>query len=462
MNIANRHLQPLHEAHAASADLDLTDYLQGKAYLKLGQLSQAIESFRLAVQRHPDHTEANYELAQALTNVGQRQEAEHYFLAALNTRQGASFQLYKAFGEFLTREEQWERACDYYLKALRVKQTGDKLSFGAFLFRKFTQEQSERLIPIFQEIIALDPQCFPAYKILGDLLANSGRDEAAAAMIRTGYYQQLARSKRNHPFLKQYPYRTGKPWNEDRVLGPDFIVLGSWKCATSSLYRYIAQHPNVVPAFFKEIHFFNQKFHYGIDWYLSHFPPIPQNSGFITGEATPSYLSHPEAPQRVFERFPTTKLIVILRNPVDRTISHYNMNLRYNLTKDRFFETAKDVVQPLKSWYSQGLDNIDCKSTQYLGGSLYIYPIKRWLKLFPREQLLILKTEDLAAQPQQTMDQVFRFLNLPAFEQGEYDLVNKGSYEVANSEVRQILSEFFQPFNRDLEAFTGLQMNWDQ
>ncbi len=103
---------------------------------------------------------------------------------------------------------------------------------------------------------------------------------------------------------------------------PDFIILGAQRAGTSSLYYYLSQHPQILPAVRKELHFFDDHYRRGLGWYRSQFPTRGAR-GTITGEATPYYLSHPHAPARIQRLLPQARLIVLLRNPVERAISHY-------------------------------------------------------------------------------------------------------------------------------------------
>jgi hypothetical protein len=106
---------------------------------------------------------------------------------------------------------------------------------------------------------------------------------------------------------------------------PAFIIVGTQKGGTSSLYSYLCTHPEVWPATKKEVHFFDNHFSETEEWYRSHFPSRLKLklTGRITGEASPYYLFHPLAPRRMADVAPKAKLIMLLRNPVKRAISHY-------------------------------------------------------------------------------------------------------------------------------------------
>ena len=122
---------------------------------------------------------------------------------------------------------------------------------------------------------------------------------------------------------------------------PDFIIIGTQRGGTTSLYSYLASHPSVGPASTKEVHFFDNKYTKGLAWYRAHFPSAIekyyaehiQKRKFITGESSPYYLFHPHVPKRVAKDVPHAKFIVLLRNPVDRAI--LNLEERGLLCKPR-------------------------------------------------------------------------------------------------------------------------------
>jgi len=107
---------------------------------------------------------------------------------------------------------------------------------------------------------------------------------------------------------------------------PSFLIIGTQKGGTSSLHHYLSRNNSVRMAIKKEVHFFDSYFGKGLAWYLAHF--ARRKDAVITGEASPSYLMHPLVPRRVHGAFPQMRLIALLRNPVDRAYSHYQMNVR--------------------------------------------------------------------------------------------------------------------------------------
>src|SRR5260221_5257590 len=129
---------------------------------------------------------------------------------------------------------------------------------------------------------------------------------------------------------------------------PDFIIIGAAKAGTTSLYGWLSGHPYVSPASTKEVHFFDYNFFRGKDWYRTHFPlerdraAFAQEHGrpFLTGEASPSYVSHYWAPRRIAAMLPDVKLIMLLRNPVDRAYSQFRMSQREGEEPLESFEEA--------------------------------------------------------------------------------------------------------------------------
>src|SRR5438874_9257675 len=112
---------------------------------------------------------------------------------------------------------------------------------------------------------------------------------------------------------------------------PDFLIIGTQRGGTTALYHYIKTHPCIEPATATEVHFFDKRFSKGLGWYRGHFPTRIEKyyaerlrgRALLTGEASSSYLFYPHAPKRVAKAIPHIKLIVLLRNPVDRAYSQY-------------------------------------------------------------------------------------------------------------------------------------------
>ena len=245
---------------------------------------------------------------------------------------------------------------------------------------------------------------------------------------------------------------------------PNFLAIGAGKSGTSSLYRYLIEHPKILSAAEKELHFFNRDFELGFDWYRCQFPQIPQNSGLMTGEATPWYYCTFQAARNVKSLLPDVKLIVVLRNPVDRAFSHYQMAKKKGLESRFFFKAIAREIDSLKelSDFYIPTPNYWKKQNPYLLYGLYFNFLQEWLNEFPREQLLIIKSEDLKNRTEETVNRIFEFLGLEPYQLKDSTQYNTVAYEPMTDETREKLVDFFQPHNRKLEDLLGMRFNWDE
>jgi hypothetical protein len=244
---------------------------------------------------------------------------------------------------------------------------------------------------------------------------------------------------------------------------PDFLIIGASKCGTTSLFNYIIQHPEVIRGRKKEIHFFNHHYNKGITWYRKQFPLLKNRKGYskkaITGEATPNYLYRHEIPQKVHESMPNVKLIVLLRDPVERAFSHYQHRERKRImtksnVKEEFEEAVKEQIEVINS-----SEEVIHKSYIYQG--LYVEHLKAWMNIFPKEQFLIIKSEELFTNPEKIVDEVFDFLDLYPLKLTEYHHYHAGNYkDVMTPEIRSTLVDFFKPYNKKLNKFLNRDFGW--
>lgn len=255
---------------------------------------------------------------------------------------------------------------------------------------------------------------------------------------------------------------------------PDFLIIGAQKCGTTSLYTFLMQHPNVGPAFEKEVRYFNNHYQKGENWYRAHFPTnyykylMTQRAGtrLITGEGEPSYLPNPVVPQRAFDLTPGVKLIVMLRNPVDRAYSHY----QHRFARGREALTFEEVVRADKETLRNGWDHIPTDDYKRLGHSHYSYlprgvyvdQIRNWMTVFPKEQFLIIRAEDFFSDTQIIFNEVLAFLGLPEqrLQRNESHYAGKYTRQMS-AETRQDLANYFYPHNQRLCEYLGRDFAWD-
>ncbi|MGL5076742.1 MAG: sulfotransferase domain-containing protein, partial [Waterburya sp.] len=183
---------------------------------------------------------------------------------------------------------------------------------------------------------------------------------------------------------------------------------------------------------------------------------LTDQSQWLTGEASPSYFFMPHVAQRIKDFAPNIKLIVMLRNPVERSISDYYQNQKTGNNSQSLEQVIATEVQRIKQKTEVELS--------YGGGilfqSLYYYKLKRWLNIFPKNQLLIIKSEDFFANPGKSMEQVFDFLGLANIQHHNYQKYNVGDYSEIPEPIKEQLTKFFSPYNQQLSEYLQRDFNW--
>jgi hypothetical protein len=262
--------------------------------------------------------------------------------------------------------------------------------------------------------------------------------------------------------------RLGTAWM--RTL-PDYLVIGAQKCGTSFLHRLLARHPSIKPSFLKEVHYFDLNFGKGESWYRSQFPVQVRNDrGYITGEASPYYLFHPHAPRRAASVIPETKLIALLRNPVDRAYSHYQHQVkRVNGASHETlsFEGAIEAEESRldgeleKLLQDEYYDSLNYRSYSYLSRGIYVDQLLAWSEFFDRSRMLVLRSEDLFGATEDTLETILDFLGVPRWApKTPTPIPNKREYTGLSPTTRQRLDEYFRPHNCRLYEYLGVDLGW--
>jgi hypothetical protein len=249
---------------------------------------------------------------------------------------------------------------------------------------------------------------------------------------------------------------------------PDFLILGARRAGTTSLYDYLTQHPKLVSAKRKEVHYFDWEYTRGINWYRSRFPwSLRFRKSVLTGEATTYYLFHPGAPDRALETVPDAKLIALLRNPIDRAFSHYQSCVRRKwemLSFEDAIEAEPGRIQGFdeKLRSDPGYLNWEHNRFSYIARGIYVDQLAEWRKRFDWDRFLILKSEDLYADPSGITNQTLRFLGLDEIELRTYPHRNRTTYSLKMApETREFLKEYYRPHNERLYEMLGRDMGWD-
>lgn len=254
---------------------------------------------------------------------------------------------------------------------------------------------------------------------------------------------------------------------------PDFLIIGAQKAATTALYAYLRWHPGITGPSFKEVSFFDLHYARGDTWYRAHLPARPrlwavkQRYGEwpLVGEASPSYLFHPLAAERVAALMPEAKLIAVLRNPVDRAFSHYRHEVALG-REELSFEDALDAESDRMrgelermardpSYFSHAWWNYT-----YAARGNYAEQLERWFAAFPHEQLLVLISEDLLEEPAASYARTLDFLGVRPHELRSFPRIFARDYSEMSPATRERLGHEFEEPNRRLAALLGRKLPW--
>ena len=246
---------------------------------------------------------------------------------------------------------------------------------------------------------------------------------------------------------------------------PDFLVLGAQKAGTTALYEYLRRHPQISGPSWKEVSFFDRHWARGESWYRGNFPNVARTRGKHVGEASPSYVFHPLAPRRVQEVVPEARLIVLVRNPVDRALSQYNHEVALG-REPLPFEEALDAEEERLRGEQERMAadpryfSREWWSHTYRARGRYAEQLERWLAVFPREQLLVLPSDDLGSDPARAHAQVLEFLGASPQRLDSYPRVYEREYEPMEPETRERLAAEFEEPNRRLYELLGRDLGW--
>ena len=254
---------------------------------------------------------------------------------------------------------------------------------------------------------------------------------------------------------------------------PDFVIIGGQRCGTTSLYNYLIAHPRVVPAFIKETHFFTKHYRKGMNWYRANFPlswykhyaQRRDDQSALSGEATPYYLFYPHPARRAAAVIPDSKIIALLRNPVDRAYSHYHHAIRQGLETLSFEDALQREQSELPDETKKVVGNADYQSAvhqaySYLARGIYVDQLECWYQYFDRQQILVLKTEDLSEHPNETLERVSEFLNLSTWHPALRTKYHVAHYDPMDPGTRDCLEDYFSDYNRRLYELLGRDFHW--
>lgn len=199
---------------------------------------------------------------------------------------------------------------------------------------------------------------------------------------------------------------------------PDFIIIGAKKGGTRALLEFLRLHPRIKAAG-PEIHFFDNHYEKGMEWYISQLPAVSDNQ--LVTEKTPAYFHTPEVPQRIKAMDPNIKLVLILRDPVKRLISDYNQFRTKNLDMGNTYPDLEELV-----FDAEGQVNDKYPPVQR---SVYFKHMKRWFRHFPQNQIHIVNGDAFIRQPWIETQKIENFLQIePVITENNFFFNNTKGY----------------------------------
>jgi hypothetical protein len=257
---------------------------------------------------------------------------------------------------------------------------------------------------------------------------------------------------------------------------PSFLICGGQRCGTTSLYRALSTHPAVIKAVLhKGVHYFDTAYHRGMGWYRGHFPTrrtalkVEQRHGVAaqTFESSPYYMYHPHAVARIGRDLPGVKLIVLVRDPVERAYSQHAHELARGFESETSFGRAL-VLEPARlrgqeerltadpTYYSFAHQHHGYRARGEYAGYLGAMAAR-----IGRDRMLVLESERFFAEPEPVYDEVLDFLALPHLGYPAFDRHNARPRGAPMDErVRRELTAHYAPHDERLADFLGRTPVW--
>jgi len=233
----------------------------------------------------------------------------------------------------------------------------------------------------------------------------------------------------------------------------DFILAGAQKSGTTALHYFLAKHPNITMGDQQEIHFFDDEamFVAQVDYEQlhKHYPLLASST--IAGDCTPSYIYHQSASERIWNYNPKIKLLVLLRNPVERAFAHWNMQRFKGREPLDFFDAVKEEKTRIASAQPD-----EARRFAYVDRGFYAEQLERLFQFFPREQVKIVKFEEFREKQRETLASIFSVLGLDPLRSVRSRVRNVVPYERAMKwEEKVFLYNLFATDIAKLEQMLG-------
>lgn len=249
---------------------------------------------------------------------------------------------------------------------------------------------------------------------------------------------------------------------------PDALLIGAQRAGTTSLFRALAEHPQIVVGRRKEVHFFDHdsSWERGLDWYRAHFPFATdlawrsRADGLrrVLLEATPAYLFRPQAVPRIRQVLPEVKLLAVLRDPVERALSNWKLAGEWG---GQYAPFEEEIEHELAVEEGRSVPGQERRPRGLLARGRYAEQLERVYAHFPRERVRVLEAADLSDDPDATLAPVFDFLGLAPHVVRRAPPENRSQDRSGMSQaLRSRLQRYFEPHDARLAELLGRAPTW--
>jgi Sulfotransferase domain len=293
-------------------------------------------------------------------------------------------------------------------------------------------------------------------------------DSRLARSGRNGWQHRLRRA------VRWSLVAAGRPTRQARML-PGFLIVGAQRCGTTSLFDVLRQHPAVFGARMKrkELHFFDNEYQRGLAWYQAQFPLrvsarlAARGTGMtpVAFEASPYYMFHPLVPERIERDLPGVKLLVLVRDPVERAYSQHAHQVGLGLESEPFGRALE-----LEDARTRGEAERLARDPSYLSRNHWLYAyrtrghyadqLEKLEQSFGRDRIHVIDSGDFFTAPGPVYDQVLGFLDLPPCGHPIFTPQNARPRSPMPETLRAELEEYFRPHDKRLAAWLGREPSW--
>lgn len=302
-------------------------------------------------------------------------------------------------------------------------------------------------------------------------------DEATTHALDRG--RELAALAREHApdSFKRVGYTGARILGQTTVtlrMLPAFMLAGTQRGGTTSLYRDLSLHPAVLrPLFVKGVNYFDVNYTRGPRWYRSHFPlrSSARLRAWRTGsepqtfDASGYYMHHPMAPGRLAQDLPDTKVLVMLRNPVERAHSAWRHEVSRGFETESFERAIELEPERLEGEVERMVadptyESFHHRHHSYVGRGLYVEQLQRLFDTCGRDRVHVIFSDDYRENAERELGRTLHFLDLPAWRPSSFARVNAAPEEAMDTRVRARLTRYFEPYDEELAQLLGEKPSW--